>query len=184
LLYNLFNNKIKLERKDEILIMNKAEKLQLDKMIRENNVEDCTNDIREKCHSQKIREDVRKMLKLMKSNARLRRRSETEFDDLLVENCQFLFNHYMDIFNKVKNEELNLGTLWKFLDVLKLIEDGKLDQHEGSHRVGKLLKSLYLDSAVKKADKLNQKREMEEDARPEPKNISWAEYKKKNLKKK
>ena len=68
--------------------------------------------------------------------------------------------------------------------MLKLIEDGKLDQHEGSHRVGKLLKSLYLDSAVRKADKLNHERESGEEARPEPKNISWEEYKKKKLKKK
>jgi len=164
--------------------MNKTEKLQLDKMIKENNVEDCTNDIREKRHSKKIRDDVKKLLKLMKSNNRLRRRSENEYDDLLVSNCQFLFNNYMDIFNKVKKDEINHSTLWKFLDVLKLIEDGKLDQHEGSHQVGKLLKTLYLDSAVKKADKLNRERESGEEARPEPKNISWAEYKKKNLKKK
>jgi hypothetical protein len=163
--------------------MNKTEKLQLDKMIKENDVEDCTNDIREKRHSQKIRDDVKKMLKLMKSSARLRRRSETEFDDLLVKNCQFLFNHYTDIYNKVKKEEINLGTLWQFLDVLKQIENGKLDQHEGSHKVGKLLKTLYLDSAVRKADKLNHERESGEEARPEPKNISWSEYKKKNLKK-
>jgi len=161
--------------------MNKTEKLQLDKMIKENNVEDCTNDIREKRHSKKIRDDVKKLLKLMKSNNRLRRRSENEYDDLLVSNCQFLFNNYMDIFNKVKKDEINHSTLWKFLDVLKLIEDGKLDQHEGSHQVGKLLKTLYLDSAVKKADKLNRERESGEEARPEPKNISWAEYKKKNL---
>ena len=160
--------------------MNKTEKLQLDKMIKENNVEDCTNDIREKRHSQKIRDDVKKMLKLMKSSARLRRRSETEFDDLLVKNCQFLFNHYTDIYNKVKKEEINLGTLWQFLDVLKQIENGKLDQHEGSHKVGKLLKTLYLDSAVRKADKLNHERESGEEARTEPKNISWAEYKKKH----
>ena len=75
--------------------------------------------------------------------------------------------------------------MWKFLDVLKLIEDGKLDQLEGSYKVGQLVKSIYLDSAVRKADKLNHEREMDENnTRPEPKNISWAEYKKKNLKKK
>ena len=165
--------------------MNKTEKLQLDKMIKENDVEDCTNDIREKRHSQKIRDDVKKLLKLMKSNHRLRRRSENEYDNLLTSNCQFLFNNYMDIFNKVKKEEINLSTLWKFLDVLKLIEDGKLDQHEGSYKVGQLLKSIYLDSAVRKADKLNHEREMDENnTRPEPKNISWTEYKKKNLNKK
>ena len=159
--------------------MNKTEKLQLDKMIKENDVEDCTNDIRQKRHSQRIREDVKNLLKLMKTKSRLRRRSENEYDDLLVANCPFLFNSYTDIFNKIKKEEINLSTLWKFLDVLKQIEDGKLNQHEGSHKVGKLLKTLYLDSAVRKADKLNHERESGEEARPEPKNLSWAEYKKK-----
>mgnify|MGYP006130799229 FL=1 len=159
--------------------MNKTEKLQLDKMIKENDVEDCTNDIRQKRHSERIREDVKNLLKLMKTKSRLRRRSENEYDDLLVANCPFLFNNYTDIFNKIKKEEINLSTLWKFLDVLKQIEDGKLNQHEGSHKVGKLLKTLYLDSAVRKADKLNHERESGEEARPEPKNLSWAEYKKK-----
>jgi hypothetical protein len=159
--------------------MNKTEKLQLDKMIKENDVEDCTNDIRQKRHSQRIREDVKNLLKLMKTKSRLRRRSENEYDDLLVANCPFLFNSYTDIFNKIKKEEINISTLWKFLDVLKQIEDGKLNQHEGSHKVGKLLKTLYLDSAVRKADKLNHERESGEEARPEPKNLSWAEYKKK-----
>jgi len=161
--------------------MNKIEKLQLDKMIRENDVEDCTSDIRQKLHSKKIRDDVKKLLKLMKSNSRLRRRSESEYDELLSANCQFLFNNYTDIFNKVKKEEINLSTLWKFLDVLKQIEDRKLNQHEGSFKVGQLLKSLYLDSAVRKADKLNHERETGEDAPPEPKKISWAEYKRKIL---
>lgn len=159
--------------------MNKTEKLQLDKMIKENDVEDCTNDIRQKRHSERIREDVKNLLKLMKTKSRLRRRSENEYDDLLVANCPFLFNSYTDIFNKIKKEEINISTLWKFLDVLKQIEDGKLNQHEGSHKVGKLLKTLYLDSAVRKADKLNHERESGEEARPEPKNLSWAEYKKK-----
>ena len=159
--------------------MNKTEKLQLDKMIKENDVEDFTNDIRQKRHSERIREDVKNLLKLMKTKSRLRRRSENEYDDLLVANCPFLFNSYTDIFNKIKKEEINLSTLWKFLDVLKQIEDGKLNQHEGSHKVGKLLKTLYLDSAVRKADKLNHERESGEEARPEPKNLSWAEYKKK-----
>jgi hypothetical protein len=163
--------------------MNKTEKLQLDKMIKENDVEDCTNDIRQKRHSERIREDVKNLLKLMKTKSRLRRRSENEYDDLLVANCPFLFNSYTDIFNKIKKEEINLSTLWKFLDVLKQIEDGKLNQHEGSHKVGKLLKTLYLDSAVRKADKLNHERESGEEARPEPKNLSWAEYKNNNLKK-
>jgi hypothetical protein len=74
-----------------------------------------------------------------------------------------------------------LAILNKFLDVLRKIEDGELDQHEGSFLVGTLLKELYIDSALKKAEKLD---ELAEKA-PEPKhaenNISWKQFK--NMKK-
>jgi hypothetical protein len=41
------------------------------------------------------------------------------------------------------------------LDILKKIEDGQLDQHEGSFMVGTILKDIYVDSALKKAEKLD-----------------------------
>ena len=46
--------------------MNSSESLQLKKMINENNVEDLTDDIREKKHSEKIRTDVTRMIELKK----------------------------------------------------------------------------------------------------------------------
>ena len=77
--------------------------------------------------------------------------------------------------------ELDLNILGKFLEVLKEIEDGKLDQHEGAYKVGLLLKDMYLDSAVKKADKLNEKYNKEEKpVNKKPKKISYAEFKLKN----
>ena len=45
--------------------------------------------------------------------------------------------------------KLILSILTKFLDVLKLIEDKKIDQHEGSFKIGKYLKEMYIDSAQK-----------------------------------
>jgi hypothetical protein len=62
--------------------------------------------------------------------------------------------------------------------VLRRIEDGELDQHEGSFVVGKLLKELYIDSALKKADKINAQYEDEKEEELEPAvNISWKQYK-------
>ena len=46
--------------------MNQTESLQLKKMINENNVTDYTNDIREKKHSELIRNDVTRMIDLKK----------------------------------------------------------------------------------------------------------------------
>ena len=59
--------------------------------------------------------------------------------------------------------------------VLKAIEDGKYDQHEGSVKVGEILKQLYIDSALKGGNQ-NEKKEKKERKR-KGKKISWAEYK-------
>ena len=44
--------------------MDKNERIQLDKMLRANNTEDCTNEIREKKHSKLLKNDVKKMIEL------------------------------------------------------------------------------------------------------------------------
>jgi hypothetical protein len=79
----------------------------------------------------------------------------------------------------VRKNEIDLEILFKFLNVLRQIEDGELDQHEGSFVVGKLLKELYVDSALRKADKLNEEREKEKPVEKvvEPINISWKQFK-------
>ena len=42
----------------------------------------------------------------------------------------------------------------KFLNILKQIEDGELNQHEGSYLVGQHLKELYVDSALRNQQKM------------------------------
>ena len=70
----------------------------------------------------------------------------------------------------------------RFLNVLRQIEDGEIDQHDGSFIIGTLLKEIYVDSALKKADKLNEEHEKEQEKTLEPAvNISWKEYKTKFL---
>jgi hypothetical protein len=69
--------------------------------------------------------------------------------------CSFLFMHYTDIYNKIRKDEIDLQILFQFLEVLRKIENKELDQHEGSFEVGTLLKKIYIDSALKKADKIN-----------------------------
>ena len=76
---------------------------------------------------------------------------------MCVSRCNFLFTRYTDIFNKVKKDELDLSILNTFLNVLEEIETGKLDQHEASYKVGSILKQLYIDSALKKSEHLDNK---------------------------
>jgi hypothetical protein len=43
-----------------------------------------------------------------------------------------------------------------YQELLRDIEDGKIDQHDGAYQFGLLLKQIYVDSALKKAEKLNE----------------------------
>ena len=160
------------------------QRLELQKLCRENNVSDQTDLMRELKHSSIIREEVNKIV--ARRNC-LDNPSEDDYKtmkfELMVE-CDFLFKYYTDIFNRVVKDEIDIKMLNTFLDMLEEIENGKQDQHEASFKIGKLLKEIYIDSAMKTADKLNKKyenSEEEEVQEVEPINISWSEYKK-NLK--
>ncbi len=67
-----------------------------------------------------------------------------------------------------------------FLKTLKKIEDGEVDQHEGSYLVGELLKKIYVDSALRREKKLDEKNASSSKKKREvkEKNISNSEYKK------
>ena len=81
------------------------------------------------------------------------------------------------MFNKLLKDEIDLDIMSRLLETLKLIEDERVDQHEGSVIVGKILKELYLDSAIKRADNLDKIYESEKVAPVENKSISWREFK-------
>lgn len=156
--------------------MNNSESLQLKKMINENNVNDYTNDIREKKHSDLIRNDVTKMIELKRKYFRLAQSNPNQFNNILIMQCGFLFKNYTDIFNKVKKDEMNLETLWTLLNILKQIEDGNIDQHLASFQVGKLLKKIYIDGVILKENKNSRKQKIKK--KPvKNKKISWEEYK-------
>jgi hypothetical protein len=154
--------------------MDDNQRLQLQNMIKANNVEDQTNLIRNLKHSQLLREEVNNLL-LIKNKYK---DDEDKIQEEGVNECNFLFTYYTDIYNKLRKDELDVGMLYKFLDVLKRVEDGELDQHEGSFLVGTILKEMYVDSALRKAEKLNAQ---EEGEKPEPTkaqtSMSWKEFK-------
>ena len=64
-----------------------------------------------------------------------------------------MFSNYTNIFNKIYNDTIDLNLFHKFLVILEGIENGKFDQHQASAQVGKILKEIYLDSAIREADK-------------------------------
>jgi hypothetical protein len=157
------------------------DKLDLQKMISENSGEDYTEQIREKQHSQFIKHDIKTMMELKKKYSRLAQSNPNQFDQMCVSKCNFLFNNYTDIYNRVKKDELDMNIMWKFLDTLKEVEDGLLSQHDASVKVGTLLKNLYVDSALRKSEKLDKRNKNKKKPNKE-KNISWQEFKKMSIK--
>ena len=150
-------------------------RLKLNQMIHENNVTDQTQLIRELKHSVIIKKEVNKILELMNES---KNASYEEIRNMTMEECYFMFAYYTDIYNRIIKKEISVPILFKFLNVLEKIENGQLGQHEGSYLVGNILKELYIDSALKKAEKLDANSEKV----PEPKkaniDISWKQFKK------
>jgi hypothetical protein len=166
--------------------MNIQERLQLDKLIRANDVADNTKNIRELKHSKPLGDDIMTLLKLKRDYQRLSKSNPSQFDTICISRCSFLFDNYTDIFNKVKKDEIDLNILFQLIHILKLIEDEKLDQHTGSYEVGKLLKSIYIDSALKKSEHIDKahsdkNHKDKHSVTPPVKKISWSEFKAKNL---
>ena len=155
--------------------MDDKARLQLQKMIKANDVEDQTELIRELKHSHLLQNDINQLLMLKSKH----RNDPDKIHEEAMNNCGFLFSYYTDIYNKVRKDEIDLKILNQFLNVLRRIEDGELDQHEGSFVIGTLLKELYVDSALRKAAKLNENKEPEEEIQPREKvDISWKQFKK------
>jgi hypothetical protein len=161
--------------------MDDNQRLHLQKMIAVNNVEDQTGLIRELKHSHILRENVNNLVML-------KAKYLDDHDALNLEamtECNFLFTYYTDLYNKIRKDEIDLKILFQFIDVLRKIEDGQMDQHEGSFEVGMLLKKIYVDSALRKAEKLNATTGVVEPEYKGPQvDISWKQFKMINSKKK
>jgi hypothetical protein len=155
------------------------DKLDLKKLIADSNYEDNTENIRKLKHSVLMRKDIEKMLQLKSKHTRLIRNDIEGFTKLCSSQCNFLFSHYTDIFNRVLKDELDLSILGSVIDILSKIEDGEVDQMKGSIEVGELLKKMYIDSALKTGDRINKNNpdNDKEHIFHESKTLSWREFK-------
>jgi DNA-binding ferritin-like protein (Dps family) len=116
--------------------------------------------------------------KLSKSESK---KKQIDFENMVQANCNFLYTTYPDIFKRMMKDELDLKIMVRLIEVLKMIEDNKTDQHEASVLFGRVLKEMYIDSAIRHADNLDLEHKGEKQAPEIGKNISWAEYKKSSL---
>lgn len=144
--------------------MNREQKELLKRMEKENNTVDNTDKIRRLKHSEKIRQDV---LTMQKMKGCVKAEEIPKMEEWFKQNCSFLYENYRYIFNRLLSNELNPQLLFTFLDCLKRVEDGELQQQEASFEIGKILKQLYVDPKIE-----NDKKEYNVG-----KNISWNEFK-------
>lgn len=163
-------------------IMDTKQRLELSKLIKEYDADDNTERIRSLKHSALIREDITIIQELKRKYPRMYQTSKDNFKKVATSKANFLFTNYTNIFNRLLKDQLNLDILWQFLEVLRNIEDGTIDQHEGSYKVGVLLKNLYIDSVVQQDEKVNSRKTNKKSSSQSVgyKKISWAEFKQTN----
>lgn len=162
--------------------MNLEDKLNLKKMLAQNqDFVDHTEDIRRVKHSGLLLDSMRTIEKLKRAKAEFRQNDPDGFFELCKTEAPLMYNLYTDLFNKLVKDELNLVIMIKLIRILELIEQGQVDQNEGSVMVGKILKEMYVDSALRLGEKLDKQREDENPVpivqQIEPKNIRWSNWK-------
>lgn len=162
--------------------LNEDERLHLDKMISNFDCDDNTPKIRTLKHSSNIRDDVENLLNLKRKYPRMITNDNKKFNDLATTHCSFLWENYTNIFNKLLKDELDINILYAFISKLREIEEGTTDQHEASVDIGKILKRLYIDSALRgeKNFESNDKSVKKKQRKPVSK-ITWAKFKARQL---
>ena len=154
------------------------DRLNLQNMVKSYDADDNTSKIRELKHSVKIRDSVETLLKLKRKHSRMQKTNKAMFEKLIISKCNFLWNNYTNIFNRLLKDEMNINILYKFIDKLREIENGVTDQHTASVDIGKILKEMYIDSALRKEKKYEESETSEKPKERKPvKNISWHKFK-------
>ena len=160
--------------------MNQQERLQLDKLISQGDISDVTEDIRSKKHSPVLKREFESLRKMLEDRASGDLDLTTgEFSQACEFYAPFLYRNYTDLFNRAKKGDLDFAIMDKFTEVLGRIEEGLIDQHEGAHEVGTLLKKLYVDSALKRSTRIDAESAAPESApHVEPVDVDYAHFKK------
>ena len=161
--------------------MNPQEKIDLKKLMHNmtDDYVDNTEGIRELKHSRLIHADIVKLEQIKKDNADMRLSNPVQFREVCEGECVFLFYKYTDIFNRLLRDEIDLAIMEKALNVLLKIEEGEMDQQEGSVMVGKLFHEIYVDSALRRSENLDKAASADPESKPKYEGvaISWKEYK-------
>jgi hypothetical protein len=129
--------------------MDHLDKQKLKEILEKNeDVVDNTYLIRDEKYSDYIKHDVEKLIIFKETHKELYINNREEYNNMLTKECHFLHTNYSEIFDKLNNGTLDHSIMFKFIEIYKEIEDGTLDQHEASFKIGKMLKEMYVDTAL------------------------------------
>ena len=147
----------------------------LNRLIKENDVQDNTEKIKSLKHSSKIRSDVAVIQNVKRQ---MKTKDFGKLDKEAIHKCSFLYSSYPNIYNKLLKDEIDIKVLYTFLDELAKIENGCQNQHEASYNIGMLLKAMYVDKkiGVDSKDKTNDSSKRKKKKTSE---LSYSEYKEK-----
>ena len=95
--------------------------------------------------------------------------------------CPFLYSKYTDIFNRFYRQEMDLNLMIEAIKVLSKIEDGELNQEEGSVLMGQKFHDLFVDSTIKQGEKADIAHDNNAPKLITGKQISYSEYKRKKI---
>jgi len=149
--------------------MNHDQRAKLNQYIDDNGTKDFTESIRETKRSVRVRTDVKHMLEIKQMNPRMKQTDPETFDRICAHECEFLHAEMNFLYEKLRDDKVDMDVFWKFLAMLEQIERGELDQHTASMHVGELLKRMYVDKVIGGDD----------DGKGVD-NISWTDFKKKS----
>jgi len=139
---------------------------------------DNTSQIRRLKHSARILDDIRAFAVLKQDHPELKAQDPDTFAARSREVCAFMRDNYADILQRMIRDEIDYQLMLRVIQVLRRIEDGLVDQNEGSVEVGKILKQMYVDSALRRSQHLDEKYAAEKpviyDGKP---NCSWRDFK-------
>ena len=118
--------------------MDLESRLNLERMIKEYKPEETTDKIRTLKHSQKIHQDVERMLKIQKDYKRLDFKTQ---ERMIQKQCNFLYTHYFNLFNRFLKKELDLNILYKLILTLQKIENGELNLRKPNQKGSPLVRA-------------------------------------------
>ena len=111
------------------------------------------------------------MRKLREKYESLKEENTEQYMSIFRNECSYLYTKLPEIFEKVVKQNMNLDIFEKIVLILKMIEDGQIDQTEGSGLVGKLSQELFFRPVLEPNPKTEEVPE-----------LSWKDYKRQQKK--